>query len=810
MSMNSGVRFGNYEIGVLVGAGGMGRVFSATDVRLGRKVALKILAAKLAGERQHRDRFLREARSASSIAHPGVCVIHEVGESADGELFIAMEFVEGSTFSSLSRDRTLSVNEVADLGAQVADALDAAHARGVVHRDIKPSNLCRTPRGLAKVLDFGLAKRLTDSKTGEDSAAPTSVQTIPGQVLGTPNYMSPEQVLGKPVDARTDIFSLGVVLYELAAGINPFAGDSLAAAFHNILNTRPEPLARFRREAPQELDRILYKCLQKDPERRYQTARDLFIDLDALRRGECAGEPAFGPAPSPTLVAANSQISRTAPLPGTGESDVIISYSQIDDQPLLGERLGWVSQFKQNLSIRLEQLAGEKVRVWPQGASAGDPVRDTQSLGRISEAKAMISILSPPFTKTETCRRHAETFYQAASQSGLWRIENRARLFKVVKTPVDEDGLPESLGGILGGLLGFEFYDVDPATGRLQEFSEGFGDVARRRFLERIYDLAHDIHAVMRGMRSVSRGGRTPAPPAVAKAVYLAETTHDLREERDQLRRELMERGFQILPEAPLPVVADEAEAAVRRAVARAEATVHLMGSRYGLIPEGADESMAELQVRVAGEGNPRLGFSRIVWVSPHARNAEPRQSAFIQRLRATTEGMEQTEMLSGGMDQVKSLLLRHLANPPPAEKPTEEKLVVRRVYLLCDPGDAEAVEPIEDTLFAYGLDVATPVFGGEAGEFQQMHIENLRQCDAVLIYFGQASVQWMEMKLLDLLKAPGYGREKPWLAQCVYIAPPEHRRKERFRSHSVDVVREMDGFRPNTLEAFIQKVKPE
>ncbi|MBI2926292.1 MAG: serine/threonine protein kinase [Verrucomicrobia bacterium] len=210
-----------------LGAGGMGEVFLAEDLRLDRKVALKLLPTEVARDPVRRQRFMTEAKAASALNHPNVCVIHEVDETEDGRLFITMEFLEGATLDVRMRQGIPPVEEIVGIGAQVADALEAAHAKGVIHRDIKPSNICLNQRGQVKVLDFGLAKRLVQPE-GVDLEVSTRLQTQSGQVLGTPHYMSPEQALGKEVDARSDIFSLGIVLYELFTGKSPFAGSSLA------------------------------------------------------------------------------------------------------------------------------------------------------------------------------------------------------------------------------------------------------------------------------------------------------------------------------------------------------------------------------------------------------------------------------------------------------------------------------------------------------------------------------------------------------------------------------------------------------
>jgi serine/threonine protein kinase len=397
----------HYRILNKLGEGGMGEVYLGEDIRLGRQVAIKFLPASYQYDSDRRTRFLGEARAASALRSPYIAAIYDIGEH-DGALFIVMEYVEGKLLSRRISRGTIPYREAVEIVIQVADALDEAHSLGILHRDIKSSNLMVTDRGLVKVLDFGLAKAIAKAEGESDQTVPLGQQTMPGIVLGTISYMSPEQAFGRDLDGRSDIFSLGIVFYEMLTSRLPFVGNSTTEIIDNIIHQQPTAISQYISDLPESLDALVRKCLEKDREHRYQSARELAGDLKEFKRADDSGSLAYSAGPRQTGA------SRRRPARRNVDSLAILPFENASDDPDAEYLSDGITE---SIINNLSQL--QKLRVMARSTVFRYKGRrvDPQQVGSELDVRAVLT--GRVFQRAETLVIKSE-LVDAADGSHLW------------------------------------------------------------------------------------------------------------------------------------------------------------------------------------------------------------------------------------------------------------------------------------------------------------------------------------------------------------------------------------------------------
>ncbi len=503
--------------------------------------------------------------------------------------------------------------------------------------------------------------------------------------------------------------------------------------------------------------------------------------------------------------------SRTETSPRDFDNDLFVSYAHIDDQALSEGQKGWISSFHRALEIRLGQLLGKQPRIWRDPKLAGNDYFADKLEERLPRSAALVSVISPRYVRSDWCRRELEEFCKASEQTGGLRVADKARVFKVVKTPVPLEQHPAELQE----LLGYDFFTVEPDTGRQRELNDLAGPEAQRKYWARLDDLAHDISELL-GLLDSDRAARTESGPAasVKGTVYLAETSFDLKEKRDALKRDLLERGYAVLPDRPLPLYGPDCAAMVREQIARCKLSIHLVGQSYGIVPEGSTASMVELQHELAVERSAGAGFSRLVWLPGTAAidertERDERQQRFIAHLRTDTRSQECADLLESTLEDFKTALHKRLEAPVQTggqgARPAGDD-GPPRIYLICDQRDLETITPLEDHLFDQGYEVILPAFAGDEGQVRRDHEESLGICDAALLYYGAGGELWLRQKLREVQKAAAYGRSGPIATRAIYVGPPESAQKSRFRTHEALVLPPQAGdFTPAALGPFLK-----
>jgi TIR domain len=483
--------------------------------------------------------------------------------------------------------------------------------------------------------------------------------------------------------------------------------------------------------------------------------------------------------------------------------DVFISYAHLDNQELVAGQKGWVANFHRALEIRVGQYLGKQPNIWRDPKLQGNDVFAETLVTQVQGSAILISVLSPRYVRSDWTRREVSEFLKATG-CGV-NVGDKCRIFKVLKTPVPREEHPSELKS----LLGYEFFKIDPETGRPRELDEIFGAGAQREFWMKVDDVAQDVCNLLRTLEPEKSEIGVPET-SEKQPVFLAFTTSDVAEQREILRRDLQQHGNEVLPLSALGSSVGEVEACVREDLLRCRMSVHLVGRRYGVIPEDGIESVPQIQNRLAAERAKESGFTRLVWIPRGLEISDERQRGFVERLRLEIESGKDSDLLETAFEDLRSIVQDRL-KPPAVEKPPQDKggaeeLV--RLYYIYDQRDIDSIEPWEHYLFEYGLEVLRPMFEGDETEIREWHEENLRTCDAVLIHYGAANELWLRRKLREIQRSAGLGRTKPMRAVAILLAPPVRSDKRHFQTHEAIVIPQMGGLSCEAFAPFLTTVR--
>lgn len=493
----------------------------------------------------------------------------------------------------------------------------------------------------------------------------------------------------------------------------------------------------------------------------------------------------------------------TAPAAGV-ESGIYISYAHTDDMALMEDQNGWVSTFHQALSTRLAQLLGRDVEIWRMALIelSGNSALTSALTSKIDQAAVFIPIVSPRYLNSDWCANELKEFVDAKGQDGL-TVGNLSRIFKVIKTPVEWQKQPPELLQ----MIGYQFYEIDSSTGRPREFAHNLGPGSEYKFWNKIDDLAFDIKQLIEKQQTGSQEATAASVPFEKPGVYLADVTSDLAEDRDNIKRELKHYGYKILPDRELPLEVASLEAAVREHLARCALSIHLVGSRYGIIPEGEKRSVVQIQADLATERvSVDPSFARLIWMPPEITPAGDLQERFVESLQNKIGAG--AELLHGSLEEFKTRILEKLSRVQPAKLTTRSENVLTRVYFIYDSQDTDAVAPIEEYLFDQGYEIISSLGEGEGAQAAKYHRENLLNCDAVLIYYGNGNQLWLRSRLWDLQKVKGWGRTTPMSATAVYIDQPNNQEKTRFKTREAMVLNGLDRDPAIALQPFVAQIE--
>ena len=499
--------------------------------------------------------------------------------------------------------------------------------------------------------------------------------------------------------------------------------------------------------------------------------------------------------------------------------EIIVLFSDEDDLPIEGGLKGWVSNFYKFLDTLLSQI----IKGQPQIRMVEERTFHAEML---EKAAVVVAIVTESLARSPSVMLSLNNFVEKNKKEDTLVIDGICRLFKVHKTPFDDDQyLPA-----LQEFISFDFYMIDPMTGEAIEFRRFFGLDAERSYWMKLVDMAYDINQILSVIirkPEIREESKKQIDASRDKTVYLASTGVDMVIQRDVIKRELIRHGYRVLPNHTLPKEAKLLEHRVKEDLAKCRLSIHLVGEDYGYRPRGSDLSVVDIQNRVASkhtyemvEWNERQiekePFSRLIWVSPDLNNVSERQKIFIEDLKSDAAALEEAEVLQITLQELKGIIreelmtggrfntYREVAGYQPAAEDDHSQLI----YLISDKKDLKQSEPLQEYLEGAGYRVVSPSFEGDLIDIRYIHQENLRRCDASIIYYGDATEEWIKTKLKDLLKAPGFGRVKPLKAKAVYFEGSKEIDTGIYKKNNALILGNNGGFKPEHLSPFLARLK--
>ncbi|MDJ0840601.1 MAG: toll/interleukin-1 receptor domain-containing protein [Acidobacteriota bacterium] len=481
--------------------------------------------------------------------------------------------------------------------------------------------------------------------------------------------------------------------------------------------------------------------------------------------------------------------------------DLFISYAHRDNRR---QPEGWVTSFHTDLELQLGELCGRDPKIWRDQKLQGNDFFDEEIVEQLPDVAAMISVLSPSYVRSEWCQRELKAFRDVAEKNGGFRLENKSRVFKVLKSHVPLEEHPDEIRQ----LTGYKFYTYDQDRKQFLPYESCYGPDIERQYWIQLNDLAQDIAKLLHTFEQIpeEKPASESSPTQAKETIYLAETTWELRERRLQLKRELEQHGYTVLPAGGLAGDVDLLTDQIDACLQTCTMSIHLLGNKYGFVPEGTEQSLPELQYRLAVKQGERGNISRLIWVPPD-REPEPRQAGLLESLFNTPASQQNADMIERPFVAFQTAVIERLADPPkPVPEPEIKFDFSPQIYLICTEEDMDAADPIIDHLVNEGYDVVLPTFDGDEAALREDHRNNLRLADAVLIYYGRPNSGWLRAQFMELRKVAAYGRTEPLAVKAIYEVQPGSHRRAGIRVPTDELIAGA-SFDPNSMTAFLNKL---